>query len=107
MATEQWEQNGQTENGQCLIEIGNRISVELTGSLVNQVSDEEVQRAAELIMAAPALAKLLARIEPHLGAIICYASTTDEHEPNAIAADIHGWLGHLRDCGALPSQVPA
>lgn len=101
MTDTHWQQNGPTEQGLCLIEIGDRISVELTGSQTSGVSDAEVQRAAELIMAAPVLAKLLARIEPHLGAIICYASATDEHEPNAIAAAIHGWLGHLRDCGAL------
>lgn len=100
-----WQQNGQTDRGVCLIEIGHRISVELTGSITSDVPDDEVQRAAELILAAPALAKLLARIEPHLGAVICYASTTGEHDPNAIAADITGWLGHLRDCGALPANA--
>lgn len=103
MTDNHWQQNGPTEQGLCLIEIDNRISVELTGSQTAGVTDAEVQQVAELILAAPVLAKLLARIEPHLGAIICYASTTDEHEPNAIAADISGWLGQLRDCGALPS----
>jgi hypothetical protein len=100
-----WQQNGPTEQGMCLIEVGNRISIELTGSQVNGISDAEVQQTAELVIAAPAMAKLLAKLEPHLDAIICFASTMDEYEPNAIAADVRGWLGHLRDVGALPAQV--
>lgn len=96
-----WQQNGPTEQGLCLIEIGNRISVELTGSATSGVPDEEVQRAAEVILAAPAVISLLARLEPYLDAIVCFASSTDEHEPNAIAADVRGWLGHLRDVGAV------
>lgn len=96
-----WQQNGATDQGLCLIEIANRVSVEITGSATLAVPDDEVQQIAELIVAAPVLAKLLSRIEPHLGAIICYASDMGEHEPNALAADISGWLGHLRDCGAV------
>lgn len=96
-----WAQNGQTDQGVCLVEIGDRISVEITGSITNGVSDYEVQRAADIIMAAPALLKLLVRLEPHLDAIICFASDMGEHEPNAIAADVRGWVSDLRDCGAL------
>jgi hypothetical protein len=32
---------------------------------------------------------LLLRIQPHLDAIVCYASTMDEHEPNRLALDVH------------------
>lgn len=108
IAHELWRQNGATEIAHdgapiCLIEIGNRVSVELTGSITNEVGPEEVQQAAELIMAAPALAKLLALVEPHLDAIVCFASDMGEHKPNAIAGDVRGWLGHLRDLGALPA----
>lgn len=39
-----------------------------------------------------ALRELLRRIEPHLDAIICYASTMDEHEPNRIASDVRAAL---------------
>lgn len=96
-----WQQNGATEQGLCLIEIANRVSVEITGSAALAVPDAEVQQIAELIIAAPTLAKLLSRIEPYLSAVICYASDMGEHEPNTITADISGWLGHLRDCGAI------
>lgn len=30
---------------------------------------------------------VLSRLEPHLDAIVCYASAMDEHEPNRIAFD--------------------
>lgn len=88
-------------DGRAMIETGDRVSIELTGSLANRVPDEEVRQMAELVIAAPALAKLLVRLEPHLDAIVCYASTMGEYEPNAIAADVRGWLGHLRDVGAM------
>lgn len=88
-------------DGRAMIETGDRVCIELTGSLANRVPDEEVRQMAELVMAAPALAKLLARLEPHLDAIICYASTMGEHAPNAIAADLRGWLGHLRNVGSI------
>ena len=100
-----WLQNGGVYNGCALIEVGNHVSIELTGSATHNVPDSEVAAVAELVMAAPILAKLLARLEPHLDAIICYASTMGEHEPNAIAADVRGWLGHLRDVGAIPVEA--
>lgn len=102
-----WEQNGPTEQGLCLIEVDDRVSINLTGSETNRVPDDEVQRIAELVLAAPVLARLLAGLEPHLDAIVCFASSTDEHAPNAIAADVRGWLGHLRDVGALPALAPS
>lgn len=43
---------------------------------------------AYLVKHAPALAELVdaaEKLEPYLDAIICYASTMDEHEPNRIA----------------------
>lgn len=38
------------------------------------------------------LEELLRRVEPHLDAIICYASTMGEHEPNRIAFDVRAAL---------------
>jgi hypothetical protein len=35
---------------------------------------------------------LLRRLEPHLDAIVCYASTMDEHEPNRLAVDVREYL---------------
>jgi len=35
---------------------------------------------------------LLRRIEPHIDAIVCYASTMDEHEPNRLAVDLRDLL---------------
>lgn len=96
-----WQQNGPTDQAICLVEINNRISVEITGSATLDVSDYDVQRVADLITSVPIMARLLVAIEPHLDAIVCFASTTDEHEPNATAADIRGLVGDLRDCGAL------
>ena len=42
--------------------------------------------------AAPDLPALLKRIEPHIDAIVCYASTRDEHEPNKLAVDLRAAL---------------
>jgi hypothetical protein len=49
-----------------------------------------------------ALLDLLRRIEPHLDAIICYASTMGEHEPNRIAHDVRAAIsamGHTPPSG--------
>lgn len=35
-------------------------------------------------------------IEPHLDAIICYASTTEEHEPNRLAANVRAAIKAAR-----------
>lgn len=35
---------------------------------------------------------LLRRIEQHIDAIVCYASTMDEHEPNRLAVDLRAYL---------------
>jgi thiamine pyrophosphate-dependent acetolactate synthase large subunit-like protein len=47
---------------------------------------EEAARAEKL-------ESLLRRIEPHLDAIVCYASDMGEHEPNRIAFDVRQTLG--------------
>lgn len=38
---------------------------------------------------------VLSRLEPHLDAIVCYASTMDEHEPNRIAFDARALYAKL------------
>jgi hypothetical protein len=45
------------------------------------------------------LRDILRRVEPHLDAIVCYASTMGEHEPNRIARDV-------RDALAMRSSAP-
>ena len=40
---------------------------------------------------------VLTRLEPHLDAIVCYASTMGEHEPNRIAHDIRALLTRIKD----------
>lgn len=35
---------------------------------------------------------LLRRIEPHIDAIVCYASTMGEYEPNRLAVDVRNFL---------------
>lgn len=39
---------------------------------------------------------LLNRIEPHIDAIVCYASTTTEHAPNQLAVDLRTALAAAR-----------
>ncbi len=61
-----------------------------------------------------ALRALICRVEPHIDAIVCYASAMGEHEPNRIAHEVRsiasggvlraaetGWLIELR--GSAPS----
>ena len=38
---------------------------------------------------------LLRRVEPHLDAIICYASTMGEHGPNRLAYDVRAFLASV------------
>jgi hypothetical protein len=45
------------------------------------------------------LRDILRRVEPHLDAIVCYASTMGEHEPNRIARDV-------RDALTMRSSAP-
>jgi len=48
---------------------------------------------ALLIAAGPRLLAALAALEPYLDAIVCYASTMDEHEPNRLAVDAREAVG--------------
>lgn len=86
------EQHGEVINGQVLLTVSDRISIELTGSLVNRVSDEEVQRCADAIKSGLEAVSLLVKLQPYLDAIICYASNMGEHEPNRIVHDINELL---------------
>ena len=43
----------------------------------------------------PEMIEALKRVEPHLDAIVCFASTMDEHEPNRIAHDVRTILSKL------------
>lgn len=49
-----------------------------------------------LMVSAPELLEALEGIEPHLDAIICYASTTGEHEPNLLAANVRAAIKSAR-----------
>lgn len=40
---------------------------------------------------------LLTRLEPHLDAIVCFASTIDEFEPNGLRRDVRAFLKDTRD----------
>ncbi len=55
------------------------------------VTEEEMR----LIVETEHMADLLRRIEPHIDAIVCYASTTDEHDGNALAVEVRALLGRL------------
>lgn len=49
-----------------------------------------------LIAAAPDLLEALKGIQPHLGAIICYASTCGAHEPNRLAMAVENAIAKAR-----------
>lgn len=77
------------------------------GSISHQVDaavDRRVRarRVADAILSLPAIALLaeveavLRRLEPHLDAIVCYASTMEEHEPNRIAFDARDLLTKIQ-----------
>lgn len=103
-------------------EIAGRVQRSVTagaGSAKNTVSLSEDQRAEEATIAklrarVAKLENLFGRVEPHIDAIVCYASTMGEHEPNRIAHEVRavkgrtqngatetGWLIELK--GSTPS----
>ena len=51
---------------------------------------------AHLIAAAPDLYKALAHLEPYLDAIVCYASTIEEHPPNGFILETKAALAKAR-----------
>lgn len=51
---------------------------------------------ANLIAAAPDLYKALANLEPYLDAIVCYASTIEEHPPNGFILETKAALAKAR-----------
>lgn len=54
---------------------------------------------AHLIAAAPDLYKALANLEPYLDAIVCYASTIEEHPPNGFILETKAALAKARGEG--------
>lgn len=50
-------------------------------------------RAALEAAQAPRVLAALIALEPYLDAIVCYASTMDEHEPNRLAVDARKAIG--------------
>ena len=54
---------------------------------------------AHLIAAAPDLYKALAHLEPYLDAIVCYASTIEEHPPNGFILETKAALAKARGEG--------
>jgi len=50
----------------------------------------------KLIAAAPDLYKALANLEPYLDAIVCYASTIEEHPPNGFILETKAALAKAR-----------
>lgn len=57
-------------------------------SLSSSVAEAGTKEDPPSVYDSSAMLALLRRIEPHLDAIICYASTMGEHEPNRIAHDV-------------------
>jgi hypothetical protein len=58
---------------------------------IEALSTQLAEREAELVRLREAGERkdaLLRRIEPHIDAIVCYASTMGEHEPNRLAVDL-------------------
>lgn len=48
---------------------------------------EQMQGDARLISAAPDLLAALRALEPYFDALVCYASSMDEHNPNRLVVD--------------------
>lgn len=71
---------------------GLMVAVATTG----QNMAEETKANAHLIAAAPDLYKALAHLEPYLDAIVCYASTIEEHPPNGFILETKAALAKAR-----------
>lgn len=61
----------------------------------DRISDED----AHLIAAAPELYEALSHLEPYLDAIICYASTIEEHPQNGYILETKAALAKARGEG--------
>lgn len=68
----------------CTVEHGNRYQ-SVVASDGRAASVDQWVPNCWLIAAAPDLLTALKGLEPFLDAIVCYASTVDEHEPNRLA----------------------
>jgi hypothetical protein len=64
-----------------------------TAERLASVVEAEAARWREV---AGEMAGAMQKAEPHLDAIICYASTMDEHEPNRIAHDFRAALARFK-----------
>ena len=73
----------------------NRMVVQVGGW--NEWKEQEAN--AHLIAAAPDLYKALAHLEPYLDAIVCYASTIEEHPPNGFILETKAALAKARGEG--------
>lgn len=51
-------------------------------------------REAELEAEVGRLRAWLSALEPHLDAVICYASDMDEHPPNRVVAEVRAYISH-------------
>lgn len=57
----------------------------------------ETEENAKLRARVEELEGLIGRIEPHVDAIVCYASTMGEHEPNRIAHEVRAIAGRFQN----------
>jgi hypothetical protein len=65
--------------------------------LANRDGPEAADRIEALQTRLERYRALLISVEPHLDAIVCYASTMGEHKPNRIANDIRKALGDTHE----------
>lgn len=63
--------------------------------LLAMLAEIERLRGEELEAKLRKAAEVMRKVEPYLDAIICYASTMDEHEPNRIAAEFRAFLATM------------
>ena len=69
------------------------------GWCIAECNGPQAEINAHLIAAAPDLYKALAHLEPYLDAIVCYASTIEEHPPNGFILETKAALAKARGEG--------
>jgi hypothetical protein len=80
---------GCTEDFRSVVEAANAASPDASSALLAEIEG--------LRGALAELEGLVGRIEPHVDAIVCYASSMGEHEPNRIAHEVRAVAGRTQD----------
>ncbi len=86
---------GEQDVRDCIIRLSSAAPQERNDEVVMEIMREAASLLCRLSSSLARARGALKLVEPHLDAIVCYASTMDEHEPNRIAVTVRETLATL------------